>query len=144
MKKWLASLLAVVMLLSLCACTTPASSKGTPEELDEIMQDISQIPVATMGVSMIITARASELLDWCEATTVSGEESAALVKQFRDSLNPDVQSLFDEQVAEVLSGVGVLSKDEYRAKALEAAGLNTGKIWSEKAFTLVSYIDDQL
>ena len=144
MKKCIAVLLALVMLVSLCACTTESAYKGTKEELEGIVDMIAQIPIATMGVSITITNRAVELLDWCEATSMSGEDVADTVKAYYDALDADAQSLFLEQVAVTVNDVGTLSNEETRASVLETAGFSKTLTWDEQALSLAACIDDRL
>lgn len=144
LQKVTACLLAVLMLLSLCACSTTLSYKGTAEELDGILEMISEIPIATMGVSMTITNRAVDILDWCEAATVSGDELADYVKSYYDAMDANAQNLFIEQVAVVVNGVGNLSREESRVSMLETAGLDAEQTWNTTAFSLAVSIDDRL
>lgn len=144
MKKTIALLTALVMLVSLCACSPAPPYKGTTEELDVILEMISEIPIATMGVSMTITARAAELLDWCEATTMSGDELADCVKIYYDAIDAQARDIFIEQVAVVVNGVAALSREESRAAMLETAGLNTKQSWDEATVSLAVSIDDLL
>ena len=146
MKKLLAIWTVLAMLLSLCACTSPAqpTCEGTAEELDTIIQEIAYIPVGTMGVSMTITARAVELLDWCEATTAGSEETAIQVKLFYDTLTPDQQEMFVEQIVITINAVANLSSESLRAAMLESAGFKTSLNWSDDAFSLAACVDDEL
>ena len=144
MKKWLALLCSLVMILSLCACSSAPSYSGTAEELEGIVDMIAEIPVATMGVSMTIVSRAVDLLDWCEATDMSGEEIAAQVKQAYDRLDPAAQEMFLEQVALTVNGAANLSFESLHDPMLESAGFKTSLNWSEKAFSLAACVDDQL
>ncbi len=143
-KKGIAILLSFAMLLSLCACSSAPSYKGTNEELDGILERISEIPIATMGVSMVITNRAVELLDWCEATTMSADELAANVKAYYDAMDAEAQGMFIEQVAVVVNGVWTLSREESRAAVLETAGFNANLSWDEATMSLAVSIDDLL
>ncbi len=145
MKKTLAFTVALVMLLTaFCACSTKPAYKGNFEEFDAILQSISEIPVGTMGVSMTITARAVELLDWCEATTAGGEETAIQVKLFYDTLTPDQQEMFVEQIVITINAVANLSSESLRAAMLESAGFKTSLNWSDDAFSLAACVDDEL
>ncbi len=144
MKKLIALASALVMLVSFCACSTAPSYKGTTEELEGILDMIAEIPIATMGVSITITSRAVDLLDWCEATSMSGEDIAAQVKQGYDQLDAQMQELFLEQVAVTVNAVGNLSREESRAGMLESAGFKSSLSWTEEAFSLAACLDDLL
>lgn len=144
MKKLLALLCAFAMIVSLCACTPTPSYEGTAEELEGIVEMIAEIPVATMGVSMTITSRAVDLLDWCAATSMSGEEIAAQAKQAYDALDPAMQEMFLEQVALTVNAAANLSKEALRDAMLESAGFDTSLTWSDDVHSLAACLDDQL
>lgn len=145
MKKWVAVLAVLAMMFSLAACSEPSSTyTGTDEELDTILGGIASIPIATMGVSMVITARSVELLDWCAASTMDADGLAAAVKVYYDELDGDAKDMFIEQVAVVINSVGVLSREESRALTLETAGFSAKLTWEEDVFSLAASIDDQL
>ncbi|MBE6763890.1 MAG: hypothetical protein E7553_06040 [Ruminococcaceae bacterium] len=146
MKNVFCVLLTVVMMLTLCACSAPVENtyKGTAEELDSLLLGISQIPVGTMGVSMTITARAVELLDWCETTSMSGDELAATVKAYYEALDDANKELFAEQIAVTMNSIGRLCEEDLRAGMLESAGLSTKLNWDATTFSLAASADDQL
>ena len=144
MKRCVAVLLALVMLLSLCACSQKPSYKGDEEELQTVLGGIASIPVATMGASMTVTARTVELLDWCEATAMSGEELAGKVKAYYDAMDADAQMMFQDQVMVTVNCAANLSDEGSRASVLNAAGFSDKLIWDEKALLLAVCIDDLL
>ena len=144
MKKLIALASTLVMLVSFCACSPSLTYSGTSEELEGIVDMIAEIPIATMGVSMTIVSRAVDLLDWCEATSMSGEDIAAQVKQTYDRLDPSIQELFLEQIAVTVNGAANLSDEALREAMLESAGFKTSLSWSDKAFSLAACVDDLL
>ncbi len=144
MKQWLSIVLSVALLFSLCACKESSSYEGTAEEFETIIGGIARIPIATMGVSMIITAQTVDLLDWCEASSFTDEQLAADVKAYYDALDTEAQELFLEQAAVMVNCVGSLSRDESRANLLEAAGVDKKRTWDEETLSLAASIDDLL
>ena len=143
MKKWLVCALALVLVLC-CSCNKRPMYSGSAQELDQILQEITTIPVGTMGSSAIIVARATELLGWCESTAMSSEELASTVKAYCDTMPTSAQEMFCEQVYVVVNSVGALSRDNSRVNTLSAAGLDASQTWSTRAYALASSIDDQL
>lgn len=146
MKKTVALLTALVMLLSLCACSAPPSLSytGSAEELNTLLDNIASIPIATMGVSAVITNRAIELLDWCEATSMSGDELAASVKAYYDALDDANKELFAEQIAATMNRIGHLLDEDLRVEMLESAGLSTARNWDVATFSLAASADELL
>lgn len=144
MKKCVAMVLTVLMLVSMCACSDDNAYQGTPEELNTILDRVAMIPVATMGVSMTITDVAVSLLDWCESTDMTDAEIAAATKTYYDSVESANKDMFYEQVYLTVGGVRLLSNEDKRSGVLEAAGHSPKLSWDDAAFSLAMSLDDAL
>lgn len=139
MKRMIAALLAMVMVLCLTACNA-SNNNGTKEELDTLLHSVSRLPLATPGITDETLIIGVDFLDWCQATSMTNEEIKTAVQSYYKTLKTDDnRTTFYEQLTFMLDTCASVRDEAVRTERLSDVGINASDHkWEEKAFTLAA------
>lgn len=145
--------LALCMMLSMAGCgnTAPELPYATDAQgMQAFLDDIAQLPIATMGVSLQASTLAFHAMNWGAQTALTVEEIEKAVADRMASMDETQKEMFCEQLMTVATYVNLLYSEDQRADVLENIGIEDGDFgWThsswEKAYALTGrYVETNM
>lgn len=124
MKKMIAFLLLISLLLGLAGCSFGRRELTDEEALTEILGDLAKnLHPGTAGSSMTSLRLAFELIDWARKSEMDKKEAAALVMDWLREQSPELRAAFQEKITSIQDSYSRLIQ-ENGSKLLDSIGIN--------------------
>ena len=118
-KRFLAALMAALLVCGCAGCGQKKTFAGTKEELEGLLADISDGSNGTFGDIQL----AVDLFSWMKATSMSPSEVASAVKPWLEEQKPEIQEAFTQQLVK-LRDTGEKLLNGTASELLKKAGID--------------------